>query len=223
MPRYTYWAGVVLFLALSLAPGTSHAILSPIVTAGDGPVPVLVTVGDTFIIPISYTSVPTVDPDLISWQFDLSFDPTILQANSVTEGPFLSSFGTTLTPPTTFIPGVIDNDTGLISVVADSFNDLPPNPSGSGVLAYIEFTALRVTITPSPLDLKDEFVFLNWDDQGSPPSFLVVDGSVIVGPQVAPVPEPATVSLVSLGLGVLAWKRWRGRGRASGAVRQAHN
>jgi hypothetical protein len=204
----------IFLVVFCLAPRVGQAV--PIVTAGSD----TVTVGDVFTIPISYASLPT-DPDLISWQFDLSFDPTILQANAVTEGPFLSSFGTTLTPPTTFIPGFIDNVTGLISGVADSYNDLPPNPSGSGVLAYIEFTALAVG--ESTLDLKDESVFLTWDDQGVPPSFLVVDGEVIVTDQAAPVPEPATVSLVSLGLGVLAWIRGRGRGRASGAVHQAHD
>jgi hypothetical protein len=38
--------------------------------------------------------------DLTSWQFDLAFNPIIVQANLVTEGPFMSAFGATL-----FIPG----------------------------------------------------------------------------------------------------------------------
>jgi hypothetical protein len=91
MVRYPYWAGVVLFLALSLAPGTSHAV--PIVTAADGPVNVV---------------------DLASWQFDLSFNPRILQANTVTEGSFMSSFSTTL-----FSHGVIDKSIGLMRAVVD--------------------------------------------------------------------------------------------------------
>src|SRR5439155_22173963 len=122
MVQYTYWALAVLFLALSLAPGTSHAV--PIVTAGSGPVPVLKNVGDVFTIPISITGAV----DLTSWQFSLSFGQTILQANSVTEGPFMSSFGTT-----SFTPGVIDNGTGPITLGADFYVDLPPDPSGSGV------------------------------------------------------------------------------------------
>jgi len=211
MVQYTYWALAVLFLALSLAPGTSHAV--PIVTAGSGPVPVLKNVGDVFTIPISITGAV----DLTSWQFSLSFGQTILQANSVTEGPFMSSFGTT-----SFTPGVIDNGTGQITLVADFYVDLPPDPSGSGMLANIEFKALAVGV--SPLHLYDVCL----TNQGtlscnSGTDFLVVDGSVIVGPQVAPVPEPSTMSLVSLGLGVLAWTRRRGRGRAGGAVHQAHD
>src|SRR5207302_7797750 len=68
------------FLSVMVCPALAHAV--PIVTAGSG----VVNVGDIFTIPISITAAT----DLTSWQFDLSFDQTILQANSVTEGPFLS-------------------------------------------------------------------------------------------------------------------------------------
>ena len=51
-----------------------------------------VNAGDVFT--INFNVVDAVD--LTSWQFDLAYDPTILQANSVTEGPFLSSTGSTL-------------------------------------------------------------------------------------------------------------------------------
>ena len=218
MVRYRSWAvvGLVLALSLCLSPGTSYAV--PIVTAGSGPVPVLKNVGDVFTIPISITAAT----ELTSWQFDLSFNPTttILQANAVTEGPFLSSSGT---KTTLFSPGAIDNgSTPEISLVTDSYVDLPPGPSGNGVLANIVFQALAVG--QSPLTLSNVCL----TNQGtlscnSGTDFLVVNGLVTVIPQVAPVPEPATVSLVSLGLGVLAWTRRRGRGRANGAVHQAHD
>jgi cohesin domain-containing protein/PEP-CTERM motif-containing protein len=187
---------LVLLIALAAVlehPAVSHAV--PIVTAGSA----TVAVGDIFTIPISYFSLPT-DPDLTSWQFDLSFTPSVLQANSVTEGPFMSSFGATL-----FVPGVIDNGTGLISGVADFYVDLPPNPSGSGVLANIEFQALAVGV--SPLTLSN--VFLNLDDSG----FLTVNGLVTVGPAAAPVPEPGTLILLSAGLAGLGVRRWARRCR----------
>jgi len=138
-----------------------------------------VSVGDIFTIPISITGAT----DLTSWQFDLAFNPAVVQANSVTEGPFLSAFGTTL-----FTPGVIDNVAGLISLVADSYVDLPPNPSGDGVLANIEFQAIALGV--SPLNFSN--VFINFSDTG----FEVRNGQITV-------PEPTTVVLMSGGLVLL--------------------
>ncbi len=156
-------------------------ISAPFVTVG---------VGDTFSIPISITDAV----DLTSWQFDLAFDPTIVTANSVTEGTFMSAFGATL-----FIPGVIDNGTGLISLVADSFIDLPPNPSGSGVLADIGFTALATGVSP----LTFSNVFLNLSDQG----FDIGNGQITVTGTPQPIPEPATLMLLGGGLALLSGKR----------------
>src|SRR5205807_9627364 len=147
---------VGLALVFCLAPRLAHAV--PIVTAASGPVPVLKNVGDIFTLPISIKFAV----DLTSWQFSLSFDQTILQANSVTEGPFLSSGGTNIT---SFGPGVIDNGNGTITLVTDSYDDFTPPPSGNGDLAYIEFKALMVGT--SPLHLYH--VFLNGLDQGVPP------------------------------------------------------
>jgi hypothetical protein len=134
--------------------------------------------GDTFTIPISITGAT----DVTSWQFDLAFSPAIVKANSVTEGPFMSAFGATL-----FTAGVIDNVTGLISLNADAYVDLPPDPSGSGVLANIEFTALAPGV--SPLTLAN--VFVNDLDTG----FQATNGRVTV------VPEPMTLTLLGFGLG----------------------
>ncbi len=124
-------------LSVVLCPALAHAV--PIVTAGSGPVPVLKNVGDIFAIPISIMDAV----ELTSWQFSLSFDQTILQANFVTEGPFLSSGGT---QTTSFGPGVISN--GTITIVTDSLDGFVPGPSGNGDLAYIEFKALMVGTSP---------------------------------------------------------------------------
>jgi Cohesin domain len=194
---------LVAALAISLGvllgqPGITSAV--PTVTAGSA----TVNVGDTFSIDISIADAT----DLTAWQLDLGFDPAIVQANGVTEGPFMSSFGATL-----FGPGVIDNVSGLISLITNSYVDLPPNPSGSGVLAEIEFTALATGI--SPLTLSS--VFLNLEDSG----FDVVKGQVTVGTGgtgggSAPVPEASTVALIAVGLGVLAARRWTAPGRPLG-------
>lgn len=143
--------------------------------------------------------------DLISWQFDLGYNPTLLQAQLVTEGPFLASFGTTLFPPTVFSAGIINNSTGLISLVTNAFADLPPLPSGSGVLATIQFKALASGTTPLTLSST----FLNFADSG----FTVTNGSVCVTNGGAgcdgAVPEPSSLWLLSLA-GVVFWgmTRW---------------
>src|SRR4030095_3681395 len=97
-----------------------------------------------------------------------------------------------------FGPGVIDNGTGLISLVTDSYVDLAPGPSGTGVLANIEFKALALGL--SPLSLTN--AFLDFSDTG----FQVTSGLVTVqssssGPVL---PEPSTLALLGLGIGALA-------------------
>jgi hypothetical protein len=171
-------------LALLLVPQQSHALSVTLDSTS-------VNVGDTFLINLNVADAI----DLASWQFDLAYNPTFLQANLVTEGPFLSSFGTTL-----FTPGVIDNTIGLISLVANSFVDFTPPPNGSGVLAGVQFTALSSGLSP----LTASNVFLNFADSG----FTVTNGSVCVtggaacGNETA-VPEPSTVALLIVGIGIL--------------------
>jgi len=178
---------VFLFASLAiLAPYVVKADVLPTISAPS----VTVSVGDTFTIPISISDAV----DLASWQFDLAFDPAIVQANLVSEGPFMSSFGTTL-----FTPGVIDNGTGLISLVADLYVDLPPNPSGNGVLANIDFLALAPGVSP----LTFSNVFLNLSDQ----DFEIVTG------QITAVPEPATLMLLGGGLALFGMRRLSRRGR----------
>ena len=186
---------LVALLGIALAVGLGHPRATaalPTITADSA----TVNVGDTFTISISIADAV----DLTSWQLDLTFDQAIVRANTVTEGLFMSSFGTTL-----FSAGVIDNASGLISLVTDSYVDLPPNPSGSGVLAEIEFQALAPGV--SPLTLSD--VFLNLADSG----FEIVNGQVTVVGQVR-VSEPGAVALLVVGL-LAAGARWRVRGRAA--------
>jgi len=72
--------------------------------------------------------------DLYSWQFNMTFDPNLMQCVSVTEGPFLSSNGT---KPTIFPPPIIDNTHGEIMTACALM--APPGTSGGCVLAYITF------------------------------------------------------------------------------------
>src|SRR5215468_3003612 len=191
MQKWSVWvvslAVVVLYGAQSAQ--ADSMISAPLVT---------VNVGDTFIIPISIADVT----DLTSWQFDLAFNPTIVNVNSVTEGPFMSSFGLTL-----FGPGAIDNIAGLISLVTDSYVDLPPDPSGNGVLANIEFSALAPGVSP----LTFSNVFLNELDHG----FSATNGQ-IAGAGTSVVPEPA--SLISLASGLSLLSLFLGKRKSNGSV-----
>ena len=188
MKRVIVFAAAIFVLASVPRRADATTISAPFVTVG---------VGDTVIIPISIADAV----DLTSWQFDLGFAPTtVVNADSVSEGPFMSNFGTTV-----FTPGVIDNGSGLISLVAGLYVDLPPNPSGSGVLANIQFHALAPGVSP----LRFSNVFLNLSDRG----FDILNGQITVtgsgggpgGP--SPVPEPATLALTASGIVMFARRR----------------
>lgn len=75
--------------------------------------------------------------DLYGYQFDLTFNPTILQAVSSTEGTFLPSGGATF-----FIPGTNDNVGGTVSATADTLLAATPGVSGGGELAVFTFDAI---------------------------------------------------------------------------------
>src|SRR5207302_626083 len=92
------------FLSVVLCPALAYAV--PIVTAGSGPVPVLEKISDVFTIPISITDAV----DLTSFQFDLSFNAGVLQAN--TAGATLGGF---LPADWSFTSlGAVDNTAGNI-------------------------------------------------------------------------------------------------------------
>jgi Cohesin domain len=129
--------------------------------------------------------------DLYAFQFDLSFDPSILSALTITEGSFLASGG-----GTSFIPGTIDDLTGVITFTANALSGPVSGVNGSGHLADIEFEALLLgtsAVTLSNVTLLDS---LSADIAATTTS-----GSVSVGPSV--VPEPDIVWLLLIGLG--AW------------------
>jgi general secretion pathway protein D len=83
--------------------------------------------------------------DLYAYQFDLSFDPTVLSATSVGEGAFLPSGGSTF-----FLPGTIDNVAGTVTLTAGSLQGAVPGVTGSGVLALLQFTGSDLGQVPLP-------------------------------------------------------------------------
>jgi len=109
----------------------SVLVADTIVTAGSDDV----AIGDTFDVPVSVSGVS----DLYAFQFDLSYDPTVLELTNITEGSFLSSAGVTF-----FIPGTIDNMAGTATSTADALIGAIAGASGEGDLAIFDFTAISV-------------------------------------------------------------------------------
>ncbi|MBC8254744.1 MAG: hypothetical protein H8E35_12070 [Ardenticatenia bacterium] len=109
--------------------------------------------------------------DLGGFQFDIAFDPAVVQVEDVTLGDLLGSTGRSTTP----LGPVIDNAAGAVTFGGFSFGD-QPGPSGDGVLAVVTWTALGVG--SSPLHLENVQVV---DVAGQKQPAITEDGRAMVG------------------------------------------
>ena len=89
-------------------------------------------VGDTFTLGIRADNVS----DLAGWQFDIAFDPALLEAVSVSEGDFLKTDGGS----TFFQKGLIDNGSGKITGLSVALLG-DHGASGSGDILHVQFKA----------------------------------------------------------------------------------
>jgi len=131
--------------------------------------------------------------DLAAFQLSLGFNPAVLAANSVAEGPFLPAAG-----PTIFLPSQIDNVAGVISFIGDVL--IGGGASGSGTLATVDFTALASGSSPLTI-----FNVIALDSLGGNIAVTTVPGAVTV--TASAVPEPASALLLLAVAGALAWRR----------------
>lgn len=151
------------------------------------PSSVSVAPGQIFTLDIAVSDVT----DLYAFEFDLGFNPAVLSANGVTEGPFLATGGSTF-----FIEGAIDNTTGAISATGNSLLTAIAGVSGNGVLARASFTALAPGATNINL-----FGILLLDSSLSGIPVTNLGGTVTV--DASGTPEPATWTLLLAGLVLL--------------------
>ncbi len=124
--------------------------------------------------------------DLYAYQVDLVFNPLLVQATAVTEGPFLATGGTTF-----FDGGVIDNVNGVASFTFDTLIGAGPGVTGAGILETIRFSVLGSGLASFTFDNV-----LALDSQLNPIT-LDSPGATFA----AAVPEPSQVSLMLAGLG----------------------
>jgi hypothetical protein len=210
----------LLAAALMLGPSYNALADAVLTVVPSGPV----VAGQTFTVAIDVTG-PTVShsgttitspvTDLAAFQFDLAFNcivptasPTgctpgaaLLDALSVTEGPFLPNGGSNIT---FFEPGTINNAAGEISLIGDvGFSGV----TGSGTLVDVTFRALGTGTTDIAILANSDLQL--FDSNGNP---IVVDNSVTTSPTlqtfptneflsaaVTATPEPASWQLMALG------------------------
>lgn len=177
---------------------TSQVLATPIVQVS--PATAMATVGQAFQVNLIGEDFI----DLYAYNFTLNFDPARIQVVSVDEGLLLASAGTTF-----FIPGVIDNVVGSISFTGNTLIGAIPGAIGNGTLAMIGFEAIAEGT--SPLSLVD-LLFLDsgLSDLVTTPQESMV--TVIAGSG-NPIPEPATLPLMLMGIGTYAFLRQRKKQR----------
>ena len=110
-------------------PGTEYTVTNPGIGYTFSKTPI--HIDDTFTVNISAKDIF----DMAGWQFDITFDPTALEAISVTEGNFLKMGSNTL-----FQSGTIDNVTGKITGLS-AIRLSTQGVSGTGPLVQMNFKA----------------------------------------------------------------------------------
>ena len=114
---------------LGFEPGAEYTVTNPSIGYTFSKTPIYID--DTFTLDISAENVF----DMAGWQFDIAFDPAILEAISVSEGNFLKTGGTTF-----FQGGSIDNVAGKITGLSAARLSTQ-GVTGTGVILQVRFKA----------------------------------------------------------------------------------
>ena len=115
--------------------GTEYTVLSPTERFSLSTGTTQVGVGDTFTLRLRADNMT----NLAGWQADITFDPNVLKANSVSEGNFLKQKG----GRTHFRKGAIDNQKGKITGIT-STRISQGGIDGEGTLLSVTFTAKAI-------------------------------------------------------------------------------
>jgi hypothetical protein len=143
--------------------------------------------------------------DLYGYQFDLTFNPNVLQAVSSSEGSFLSSGGSTF-----FINGSNDNVGGTVSATANTLISAESGVGGSGQLAVFTFDAIGNGT--SALAIQNELLLdsnINILSDTTTGASVTVASAMVQAPEIDP---GSAVSALTLFIGCLTVLRGRSKG-----------
>lgn len=212
----TVWRTALAVAALISAPAGAATLQADVVGSSS------VTVGQSFTVDVDVTGIA----DLYGFQFDLSFNPTLVQETGLSEGSFLPA--ACATPGCTsywWTPGTVDNTDGVVAGTFDSLSGPQAGAAGTGTLAVFTFLATGVgaadfTIS-NPVNPVDPTIpagdTMLLDSNGidvtpTPTSTPGVDIAPLPPP--TSVPEPATTGLMAAALAA-AWVSRRTRHRTA--------
>ena len=128
---------------------------------------------DTFLVPVEITGAL----NLQTWQFDLIFDGSVVEAVSISGAEFVPG---DLATASFILGGFILNGLGLVDDVAGSYPSLVTGPSGDGVLALIEFRFLDGQEDEDPGFRVDGSSTLEVPVSGPASVMLVIGGVLLV-------------------------------------------
>jgi len=177
MTRLASLCGIALALLAAPAAAATLSFATP---------PAAVQVGSSFALDVLVTDAP----DLYAFQFDIAFNPAVMQADAVLEGGFLSAGGATF-----FMPGAIDNLAGTVTFTANTLVGPGPGVTGDGLLVHLSFQALA----PGQGGVTFGNVVM-LDSALAEVATTATDGAI----SVTAVPEPASAALWALGLAAFA-------------------
>jgi PKD repeat protein len=167
-------------------------------------------VNETFSINITINNIKT-SVKLVGVHFRLSYDPNLIEALEVKEGPFLSQFNQTSTPPYAFFVSYVEEDgiygphilVGTLMLPNATGHYPGPFPEGNGTIATITFKETYQPIHPEPAASCNltllEVILL--DPDGNEIPYETQDGYYEVSPLYTPtfVIEPASYNATARG------------------------
>lgn len=162
--------------------------------------PAAVSNGSSFVVDVMIANAA----DLYGFQFDLGFNPSVLSATLIGEGPFLSGGGATF-----FVPGTINNAAGSIAASANTLLSAVSGVNGSGILMAIDFTAIgsgtsAITLS-NPMLLDSNLHTLNTSITNAS---ISVKPSTVAAPEVDPARAVGAFTLLAGALAVARGRRF---------------